>query len=95
MNYTIYISWHFQSEMINNKSLFSHKSKQVPADMGGAERAAIQADGQAHLAGIARELATTPEDRAEAERLIALPYGAEGNALRMFVMALRELSPCA
>ncbi len=27
----------------------------------------------------------TPEQRAEAERLIALPYGAEGYALRAFV----------
>ena len=50
------------------------------------EDARVQAKGHALLAEAVRSMShlTVPE-RAEAERLIVLPYGAEDNALRRFV----------
>ena len=56
-----------------------------------AENAAIRAMGQGMLAKAGRRLAVTADAKAEAERLIALPYGAEGHALRLLVLALGEL----
>jgi len=56
-----------------------------------AERTAQRAQGQTMLAEAARRLAVTDKQKAEAERLIALPYGAEGHALRLFVLAMHEL----
>lgn len=49
---------------------------------------ACATDGHAMLTAAARSYRhLTPEQRAEAERLIALPYGAEDFALRKFVAA--------
>lgn len=51
------------------------------------ERAAMRAEGHACLTRAARALpGLTDAERAEAERLIALPYGAEGHALRQFIL---------
>lgn len=52
-----------------------------------AERDAIRAHGQRIRARTARALPDlSAQDRTEAERLIALPYGAEGNALDTFIV---------
>jgi hypothetical protein len=60
-------------------------------------RQACQEHGHRLLADAAARLPLTPAQRAEATRLIALPYGAEGFALRRFVMAHTPTKgqPCA
>jgi hypothetical protein len=59
-----------------------------------AERAEQMAMGQEILARAARAIPhLTDAERAEAERLIALPYASESNALRNFVLEHSEACP--
>lgn len=56
------------------------------------EIASGNAESQARLAGSIRRMShLTDEERAEGERLIALPYGAEEFGLRLFVLRHHRL----
>lgn len=58
-----------------------------------AERAACRAEGQRILTEAVRAMKhLTEEERAEGERLIALPYAAEDYALRRFVLAHHRIA---
>ena len=51
-----------------------------------AEHAAMETIGQGFLTTAIRAKRMTPEERAEAERLIASPYGAEDCSLRRLLL---------
>lgn len=55
-----------------------------------AEHAAMEKIGQGFLTDAIRSKRMTVEERAEAERLIALPHGAEDNALRRLLLEVDQ-----